>query len=387
MDGAIGRRAVGAVRVAGLIGLIGLVVWVRVVVVVEVDVWSDPTMLVYGVLAPAAYLVPGVILLLRRRWHIVGWLLCAAAVAMAFSFGGDWGRLRFGGPWMRWALDLFEGSLFWLPFVTLLVVFPDGLADRPRRQRVTGIVVIVVAVLATLAEMFVSQIGVEGVPTVASPVPFAFVPQEVANTTIFATFAALVVAFWGMVWRYRSSTAAARRQYRWVLAAIVFVLLALVTGITGSALGGYDNGPWWLPIMAGYVFVPIAFMVAILRYRLYDIDRLITRTVSYSIVIVLLGALYLVAVTLLSSVMPGNNDLAVAASTLTAAAVVRPVHRVVQVGVQRRFNRTRFDAEREAHGFGRRMQDQTDLRVVEAELRTVIDRTLRPSTSDIWIRR
>ena len=387
MRTARGVRWLTAVRVAGLAGILAVVVAVRVAAYADTGSMTDPVMFVYGAAAPAAYLVPGVILLLRRRWHVVGWLLCLVAVGMTFSFGSDWGAVRFGGPWMVWALDLFEGSLFWLPFVALLVVFPDGLAVRPRRQRVVGRVTISLAAAAVVPEMLVSDVGIEGARVVASPVPFAFLPWGVEDVTLAVEFGALAVAFTGMVRRYRASAAVAQRQYRWVLSAIVFLVVALLVGLSGSVLAGHDHGGWWLPIMVGYVLLPIAFLVAILRYRLYDIDRLISRTVTYSVVVALIGLLYLTAVALLTRVLPASNDVAVAASTLAAAAVVRPLQRAVQLRVDRRFNRPRFDAEHELERFARQLRDQTDLAVVDAELRTAIDRTLRPTTSMVWIPR
>ncbi|HSJ43418.1 MAG TPA: hypothetical protein VK923_01895, partial [Euzebyales bacterium] len=200
-----------------------------------------------------------------------------------------------------------------------------------------------------------------------------------------AAFAALAAAFVGMVRRYRASTAGTRRQYRWVLAAIAFLVVALLIGLAGSLLAGVD-GVWWMPILLAYVALPVAFMVAILRYRLYEIDRLISRTVTYSVVVTLAGAAYLGAIAVLTLVLPRTSDLAVAASTLAAAAVVRPLHRRVHAAIDRRFNRPRFDAEREIRRFGRGLRDQTDLAIVEASLSDVVARTVHPASYVLWIR-
>ena len=387
MDTTPAPRWLRVLRVAGLVGLLGAIVVVRAWAHVNTAQVADPVTLVYGVVAPAAYLVPGVVLLRRRRWHIVGWLLCLAAVGMAFTFGGDWGTTRFGGPWTVWLLDLSEGSLFWLPFVVLLVMFPDGLAARTRRQRLVGRTVVAAAAAAVIPEMLFSEVVVEGGQLVPSPLGIAFVPRTAEDVTIVVEFAALVVAFTGLVRRYRSSAADARRQYRWVLSAIVFLVVALLIGIAGSELAGNDNGPWWVPIMVAYLFLPASFMVAILRYRLYEIDRLISRTVTYSVVVATLGAIYLIAVALLTRVLPLNSDVAVAASTLAAAAVMRPLLHRVQYRVDRHFNRPRFDAMHEVQLFTRGLRDQTDLGVVEYELRAVVERTLRPATLTVWIQR
>lgn len=370
----------------GLTCIVGALVFVHLVVLHQ-PAESDMFFRVYGVVATAAYLIPGVVLLLRRRWHVVGWLLCLFAVSMAFNVSSDWVGARSGDAWLVWLVDMYNGSLGWLPMVALLVVFPDGLAAQTRRQRRTGRVVLTAAVAATVTEALVAQVSRANNVLLPSPLPFGFVSRTVKdNVTISVVFAALIVAFVGMVLRYRSSQAAARRQYRWVLSAIVFLVAALAFGLSGSTLSGDENGPWWLPILFAYVSVPIAFMVAILRYRLYEIDRLVSRTITYSAVVAVLGGVYALAVGVFTEVSPFDSDVAIAASTLTVAALFNPLRRRMQSGVERRFNRTRFDAVSEVDAFARRLRNQTDLLVVELELRAVVDRTLRPHTVRLWVR-
>lgn len=384
-DRLISDRWRTALRASGLVCLVGAMVVVRLLMhrsgMTGGDLFS-----VYGLVAPAAYLIPGVVLLLRRRWHVVGWLLCLFAVGMAFGFSTDWERLRFGSPWMIWLLDMVEGSSFWLPMVALLVVFPDGLAAQTPRQRRWGRAVLVAAAAAAITELFVTPVGQSGVVLVRSPLGVAFVPRFVKEGgTISIELAALAVALAGLVLRYRSSHAVARRQYRWVLSAIVFLVVALLIGLTGSTIGG-DDGPWWYPIIVAYLGVPAAFMVAILRYRLYEVDRLVSRTVTYSMVVALLGVVYALAIGVTTQVLPGASDLGVAASTLTVAAAFTPLRRRVQRGVDRRFNRNRFDAEAEVERFARRLRDETYPRAVESELTSVVHRTLQPNAVGLWLR-
>jgi hypothetical protein len=385
MESSRSRRRT-AVNAAGLAVLLAVVVVVRLIAS-RGGARGDPMSFAYGFVAPAAYLVPGVVLLLRRRWHPVGWLLCLFAVSVASSFASDWGRVQFGGPWMLWYLDVFQGSPAWLPLVALLVVFPDGLAAQTPRQRRIGRAVLAVAVAAAVVDVFVTEVGADGGTLVPSPIGIAFVPRVVTdNITISVEFVALLVAFVGMLLRYRSSHDVARRQYRWVLSAIVFLIISLLIGLVGSTFAGDDNGPWWVPILFAYLAVPVSFMVAIMRYRLYEIDRLVSRTVIYSVVVIVLVAVYVVAVGVMTQVLPLSSDVAVAAATLAAAAVFSPLRRRVRREVDRRFNRTRFDAEREVEAFVRRLRDRTELLEVESDLSAVVNRTLQPAAMTLWFR-
>jgi hypothetical protein len=346
---------------------------------------------VFTFVAPAAYLVPGVVVLLRRQWHVVGWLLCLSGATTTLTLSGSWApvALREGDAWVvLLAQTLGEGALGWLPLVALFLVFPDGFAAQTARQRWVNRGVLAVAVAAAVAELFVRQVGLSGVPgLLPNPLPFAVVPRSVLSTTGTIEILALAVAFVGLVVRHRSARAAARRQYRWVLLAVGLMVAGLAFGLAMSTVAADDAGTWWVPLVLSFVFLPTAFMVAILRYRLYEIDRVISRTVGYALVVALLGAIYAAGVTLLTALLPSGNDLAVAASTLGAAAAFAPLRRTVQRAVDRRFNRPRFDADREVERFTRSLRDQTDMAVIESELTGAIEGVLRPRTVLLWIPR
>jgi O-antigen/teichoic acid export membrane protein len=172
-----------------------------------------------------------------------------------------------------------------------------------------------------------------------------------------------------------------------VLSAIVFLIISLAIGIGGSSIAGHDDGFWWIPILFAYLLVPISFMVAILRYRLYEIDRLVSRTVTYSVIVTVLVGVYAVAVGAMTQVLPLPNDVAVATATLAAAAAFSPLRRRVQRRVDRRFNRTRFDADQELGPFVHRIRDRTHLLDVERDLAAVVNRTLQPAAVTLWFRR
>jgi len=131
---------------------------------------------------------------------------------------------------------------------------------------------------------------------------------------------------------------------------------------------------------------PGGVAVAVLRYRLWDLDRLVSRTVTYAVVTALLIIPYLLVVPTASKLVEGSGSLAVAAATLTVAALFQPLRRRVQDLVDRRFNRRRYDAVRTVDGFATRLRDQLDLDALNAELRAVVDQTMQPTRTSLWLR-
>jgi hypothetical protein len=186
-----------------------------------------------------------------------------------------------------------------------------------------------------------------------------------------------------VVSRYRRGQGVERQQLRWFVAA---VLLAVVP-ITVSPLGG-GPGAFLLAVL-GLLLVPIAVWIAVTRYRLYEIDRLISRGLSWAILSGVLLAIYAGAVLLLQTVLAGviqGQTVAVAASTLLAAALFQPLRRRVQAAVDHRFNRARYDAERTATDFADRLRDEMDLASVSGDIVGIVDTALRPTTIGVWIR-
>jgi hypothetical protein len=146
----------------------------------------------------------------------------------------------------------------------------------------------------------------------------------------------------------------------------------------------YQSGTWLVSLFI--LFIPVAIGVAILRYRLYAIDRLVSRTVSYGLVIGLSAMVYVGAVFLLRAVLPGESDLAVAGSTLAVAAMFNPARRRLQDTVDRRFNRGRYDAEQVVASFAARLRNQVELGSLTGGLTGVVTRTVQPASASVWIR-
>jgi hypothetical protein len=165
-------------------------------------------------------------------------------------------------------------------------------------------------------------------------------------------------------------------------------LLALLTGQppdSGARRVLALLNPWVLAPLA----LPIAVTVAIVRHRLYDIDRVLNRTLVYGLLTALLGSMYAAGVFVLGRLLDpanGQSELAVAASTLAVAALFQPARRRVQTAVDRRFNRARYDAARTVEAFSVRLRDQVDLDTLSAELLTVVDQTVQPAQVSLWLR-
>jgi hypothetical protein len=200
----------------------------------------------------------------------------------------------------------------------------------------------------------------------------------------FLTVAGLVVGAGSLVARFRRARGVERQQLRWL------ALAAALTGAGAAVVGvGMAMGATAVPLFAVGVclaLLPLATGAAILRYRLYDLDRIVSRTVAYGLLTVLLGLGYAVVVLGLGRLLPEGSSLVVAVATLAVAAVFQPLRRRIQQAVDRRFNRRRHDAGRIIEAFGARLRDQVDLDTLTAEVLAVVDQTMAPKRASLWLR-
>jgi hypothetical protein len=207
------------------------------------------------------------------------------------------------------------------------------------------------------------------------------VPGVAAVAIVLASVLAGAVS---LLLRFRRARGVERLQLRW---------LALAAGLAGSLLlvtlvaGGLGLDPVVLTSISLCVaLLPLATGAAILRYRLYDLDRVISRTVAYGLLTVLLALGYAAVVLGLGRLLGRDSSLVVAAATLAAAAAFQPARRRVQRLVDRRFNRRRYDAARTIEGFAARLRDQVDLQALHGELLGVVDQTMQPTSASLWLR-
>jgi hypothetical protein len=200
----------------------------------------------------------------------------------------------------------------------------------------------------------------------------------------------LLVGILAMLVRYRRSSGIVRLQLRWLVAAVGFVALAVLFGLAAITVFGEGIGLLaWLPAIVAYPSVPAAVAVAVLRYRLYDIDRIISRTISWALLTATLLAAFTGGLLSLQAALAGvtqGETFAVAASTLLAFALVQPIRRRIQSAVDRRFHRARYDAQRTADGFANLVRHQVDLGRIEESLVQTADRAVRPVGTSLWLR-
>jgi hypothetical protein len=221
------------------------------------------------------------------------------------------------------------------------------------------------------------------------PNPIGFIPESFWE--VFGGFwsAGLVVmtlaAVVAFILRFRSGTSLQRQQLKWPLFAVT--LFGIAYGVTAAARGIETGSFWDILFNLSLAAIPISVAIAVLRYRLYDLDRLVSRTVTYAAVAALLVAVYGLIVLGLGSFLGRDNPLAVAGATLGAAALFTPVRSRVRGWVDRRFNRSRYDAEQVIGNFVVTLRDQVDTTELVGGWVGVVSETMQPSSIGAWIRR
>jgi hypothetical protein len=338
----------------------------------------------------------GLVLTLRRPDNPIGWLYAAAGLVWSAYVPVDpWvDQLQRSGralPALARYLALI-GETFWaigiLLAITLpLLLLPDGRLRSPRWRAVA-----VVAMAGTAMTVVGSWLDPAPMTQTLVPVakPFALggwagTAAAVVNWTGFGLlFASVAAAALCAVLRFRASRGVERQQLRWVafgaVASVVGPLLAIALEASGI-LPTVDAFSW--PLLLS---VPLAIAVAVLRYRLWDLDRLISRTVAYALLTLLLGLGYAAVVLGLGRLLGRDSSLVVAAATLAVAAVFQPARRRIQRVVDRRFNRRRYDAARTVDAFSVRLRDQVDLDALHGELLAVVQQTMQPTQAHLWLR-
>ena len=226
-------------------------------------------------------------------------------------------------------------------------------------------------------------------PQVGNPLAVPGLPRGVLDVVQPAAgvvvLVSLVVAAVSLLRRFRRARGTERQQLRWLAWGAALAAVALVVAIASLSLDSdFDLRNVALGVCAAVL--PLATGAAILRYRLYDIDRIISRTLAYGLLTVLLGSAYAAIVLGLGRLLPQGSSLVVAAATLAVAAAFQPARRRVQQTVDRRFNRRRYDAARTMAAFSARLREEIDLDTLTAELLAVVDQTMQPSQAGLWLR-
>ena len=345
------------------------------------------TALVY----PLGYATVGLVLTLRRPANPIGWLYAAAGVTWSLSIPGDsWVNqlLAEQRPLPAAAeLSAVFGEFNWAPATVLGVILPALLVPdgrlRSRRWRPVAAAAVAAGVLALVGGALAPAVLEDtSIPNpFGLPGPAGDVAEAVGGLSTLLWAVVLVASLACVVLRFRSSTGIERQQLRWVVAGAA----GAVAGLLGGALTPQRTVVSSV-LYALVLCVPVAVAVAVLRYRLCDLDRLISRTLTYTLVTALLVVPYLLIVPAAGRLATGSGSLAVAAATLTAVALFQPLRSRVQDLVDRRFNRRRYDAARTVEGFAARLRDQVDLEALHGELLAVVDQTVQPAGAALWLR-
>ncbi len=332
--------------------------------------------------APVGYLI-----LIKRPGNGVG----TAALLIGLSWGLGFALLTFSvilpvGPAAAWAelADSLLGVLPWLAIVWLLLVYPAG--EYPgKAERITGTTLIGFGLIATAA-FAVDSTPMEdtGLPSPLAVPALDSVASLITGERGFLAVVALVLAAVVMVVvRMRRSVGVERLQYRWLLMGALIFTFIIAVGNLGIVSEDSSADLLWL---LGGAAIPGAIGIAILRYRLYEIDRILSRTVSYTVLVALLAGAFFGAVTLLTSIVESESDLVTAAATLLVASLFNPMRKRVQAWVDRRFNRSRYDAQRVMDHFAESLRDQVDSDEVVTGWVGVVNETMQPAAVGVWIR-
>jgi hypothetical protein len=330
-------------------------------------------------LAWVGYPIVGALIIWRQPANRIGWWMLS--VGACFVAGGLYYHLAHTHTPSAPALVVVLGqpvqALGWLSLAALAALFPSGRAAT-RSQRVLLRLIGVVAVLASIAMLIDVRAAQDGrhnplgVPALSAF--SAFVVDRGFDLVPLLMLASLA----SLAMRWRRSVGIERLQFRW----LAWALGVCVIGVAVAQ----PSGPFLLVGVAAFNTIPIAVGVAVTRYQLFNIDRIISRTASYAIVTGLLLATYALVAASISAVVGSGSTIAVAAATLAAAALARPVLRRVQDVVDHRFNRSRYDAVRTVETFGTRLRNQVDAHHVTDDLVSVVSTTLQPDHVAVWVR-
>jgi hypothetical protein len=333
------------------------------------------------------FAIVGFIVARKQPRNPIGWIMLA--LAPIFELSADAGMYSVfvyhlghtNLPLGRLAVALTQ---LWVALIVLLplpiMLFPDGRIESRRWRWALWVYVAVCALI--LISTAIADVGAftDRHIQVDSTGELTAYNQNAGHdlaALLFPVYALLALAFViRQVFAYRHAKAERREQLKWLMAGGTIGIVALASTLTFGAGAGF----------VGIIAVPVGIGIGILKYRLYDIDRLISRTLSYAIVTGLLVGIYIGMVTLATRELPLSSPIGVAASTLTVAALFSPLRRRAQRLVDRRFNRARYDADATIAAFAGRLRDEVDLERVQHDLLDVVRRSVEPSHVAVWVR-
>jgi hypothetical protein len=353
-----------------------------------------PSNVVGPVVAVLSAATVGAVLASRRPRHPVGWLLLGFALSltasgvissyMTYGLLARPGALPAAHAVARYYPATGAAALALLSLVLLLT--PTGSPPSSRWRRWAFVTAATPVVLVLVVPVAPGRLDPQLLVT-SSPFSgraLGGVLLVVTRVALVVTALAVAVAAGSLLVRFRRAQGVERQQLRWVALAAALMVLAVPIVLAPVALE--------IPILVDWapavwvVVLPVAVGAAVLRYRLYDLDRIVSRTLAYGLLTLLLGGGYALVVLGLGQLLGRDSPLVVAAATLAVAAVFQPARRRVQAVVDRRFNRRRHDAAQALDVFAVRLRDQVDLDTLTADLLAVVDQTMQPTQASLWLR-
>jgi hypothetical protein len=393
------RRAAPALAVA--FGVLTLGVGLSTVPLESLIYQSGPGgpaadwLLTVAVMVPAAAL--GTLLAARRPHNPLGWLLLAIfvmAVAPVNLYAALDYRMHHGTLPLGWLAVTIGNAwpVYLFLIAVLLWLFPDGRLPAGRWRR-TAITALVAGALLALAASGSGAAAAAGHDIRVNAVGSLLTDQSGIWNILHSALFVAVAAGW-LTWlavqvpRYRHATGERRQQLKWLYSgALVLVVSVFAGALASGSSSGLANLVSNLITPLGFLAFAACFAVAVLKYRLYEIDRIISRVISYALITAVLAGTFAGLVVLATVVLSFKSSVAVAAATLAAAALFNPLRRRVQHAVDRRFNRARYNAEQAVAAFAARLKDAVDLESVRDDLAGVVNQTLEPAHMSMWISR
>jgi hypothetical protein len=351
----------------------------------------------------------GALIVARQPANLIGWSFVAAGLGLALqAFGGQYaiyalltapGSLP-GGAWLAWVPSWLTTPASYSALAALLLLFPNGRLLSPRWRPVAWMVAGWIALVAVGNFAYPPESYLRVEAPVSLNQPAGRILKTIGDLGWLLGTLAIPAAAASLVVRFRRSRRVERQQLKW----LAYAAALLAVGVLGVALvASLEQLGWVRPSSAqpmatvtgavailGLTGLPITAGMAILRYRLYEIDRLINRTLVYGLLSALLAAIYAGLVLGLGQLFGGLGaeppSWAVASATLAVAALFQPARRRIQQAVDRRFNRRKYNASKTIEAFSVRLRDEVDLDALTAELLAVVDQTIQPTRASLWLR-
>ena len=351
-------------------------------------------------LAVASMAGVGAFLTIRVSANRVGWLLLSAGSMLAAGVlcgAYTLGSIAAGGTWPLTAYTAWLTDVLWVPPIVVVaagvpLIFPDGDLPSPRWRPIAWLLV-VGTIMSILAPAFTpgpinETMTLEnpfGIPALAPYLPIA------DTVSMITALPAFVGAWAAVVIRFRRGSSIERHQVKWLLTVALVGVIAFPVAIAGQLLMPESilGMVAWVIGFIALIGLPLTIGIAILRYRLYDIDRLVSRTIGWAVVTVILAVVFVGVVVGLQAVLSpytSENTLAVAGSTLVAFALFQPLRRRVQRAVDRRFDRARYDGQKTVDAFGEGLRNETDVDAVLGRLSVTTGQAVAPATISVWLR-